>query len=266
MLLAYITGTLTSSIAVSGIPQRTENRPHHVTIYQREQLMDCFLEIADNTAKQIIVEDQATRSRGTRTFKTDRKIDEKDIDDTPIPINLPTPKRVGEQNELPQTIFKRPKVPHTDSTTSLEQQRGRPASNNTSFVSARNLSVAHSFVSSRQPSIFESGFGQENSQSSSTLTQITVPDDNAPDSSNYGSTPTGSFDHNVDAATFSFDGSTSFISVAKKEFSMPKVKSPDPAETALRESLCKVFRKFRENFHLQFTDNISSCLRCSIFT
>ena len=137
MLLAYITGTLTSSIAVSGIPQRTENRPHHVTIYQREQLMDCFLEIADNTAKQIIVEDQATRSRGTRTFKTDRKIDEKDIDDTPIPINLPTPKRVGEQNELPQTIFKRPKDPNIDSTTSLEQQRGRPASNNTIFVSAR---------------------------------------------------------------------------------------------------------------------------------
>lgn len=205
------------------MPRPTIKRPRPVTNYEREMLMDCFLDIADESTKQVI-EDQKTRSRGST--RTSRKLNANEINDTAIPIKLPTPKRAGEVDQSSANLFKRPRIPEGGSNTSLERER--PTSNNTSFASLRNPSVAESFLSSRPPSVFEN----HDSQNHLTLTQETIPDDNAPNSSNYDSTPTGSFDHPVDAATFSFEVTTSFTEVFA-----------DPSATRLQENLCTVFRK-----------------------
>ena len=220
------------------MPRPTVKRPHPVTNYERELLMDCFLEIADKSAKQI-VEDQMTRSRGSRSVRTSRKMSQNEVNDAAIPIKLPITKRAGVTHELSENIFKRPRLP--------EVGRGRSfiKIEKSSFASSRNLSVAESFASSRPPSIFENE--DENYQDQLTLTQETIPDDNLPNKSDYGSTRDGGFDHPVDTAVLGFEDNINFTSVIEP-LEQNETISANPAESALRESFGGIFRKFASQF------------------
>ena len=236
--LALYNGWIAKPNADRGLPIPTVFRRRPVTAYERDMLMECFLRVADEPLKQIV---EGEKTRGSQSTRARRMIAVSDVDDSPIQIKLPPPKRAGEKSQSSNSVFKRPKLPVTSFTTSLEQERGRPTSKNTSFASFRNLSAAESFASTRRPSIFDTDAGNDNSQDQNSLTQETVPDDNFPNSSNYGSTPTGSFEQPVDAATFSFDGTTSFTSVKEHLDKIAILEST--VEFRLQESLCRVFRR-----------------------
>jgi len=206
-----------------------------MTNYEREQLMDCFLAITELPTKRI---KEDLRTRGSRSRGTSRKIPEGKLDDTTIELKLPISERGGAIDESSESNFKRTKLLEVE----RDQLAGKQTlggSNNTSFASLRNLSVTESFGSSCPPSLFENE--DNHSRGRLVLTQETVPD-NLPNSSNYGSTPTGNFDQPVDPAMFSFDGNTSFTSVIKPG-KQDLTSFADPAITKLQESLCGIFRE-----------------------